>query len=528
MGPAARGRLAFPLLLLVVMTAASAMGQTRPFMERLSADRLNADQNDRLAALRSLPTTRDVQIVRINSDMLARGKEIVLPLGDAGSVAIQYASREVKNGRVVSWSGQAANLTTGSTTIIVDEGQVTASIQTANGLYRIRPLGGGLHAFFKVEVQRLPPDDAPPATRDRSDLSDKDVAADDPIASLRSLPTAEEVRIVRINPEALKDDELTIPLIGGGSAIIENSAREYRGDRVVGWSGAAQGAGSGTSVAVVNGDQVTANIQTSDGFYRLRPLGNGLHALIKTDLSRLPPDHPPSFDMLSQELGDKAACRTKSAEDGSITTISVLVAYTPAVKAKIPDIRGFVDLAIKETNISYQNSGIHIRLVASPPAPVAVNFQEKGRLEDDLAAFLKMDKIKQIRQRTKANVAVMIINDDDYCGLASGIMATKETAYAVVYHDCATGNYSFGHEIGHLQGARHNPEVDGTPTPFAYGHGFLNAANKQRTIMSYDCSPPCNAKRMPQWSRPGEWGNRAANNNVRVLNETAACVAAFK
>jgi hypothetical protein len=187
-----------------------------------------------------------------------------------------------------------------------------------------------------------------------------------------------------------------------------------------------------------------------------------------------------------------------------------------------------VNLAIKESNISYQNSGINVRMVAAQPDPVPVDYKEKGEFDDHLAAFRKMDKIQKLRQQTQANVAVMLIDDSSACGLAADIMATKETAYAVVYHDCATGYYSFAHEIGHLQGARHNPEMDNSTAPFAYGHGFLDVPRKRRTVMSYDCSNRHCAERMPEWARAGGWGNATVSNDARVLNETAECVAAFK
>jgi len=106
-------------------------------------------------------------------------------------------------------------------------------------------------------------------------------------------------------------------------------------------------------------------------------------------------------------------------------------------------------------------------------------------------------------------------------------MASSATAFSVVYWDCAIGpQYSFGHEIGHLQGARHNPEEDSVSFPFPYGHGFLDLANKRRTMMAYDC-PAQDCSRQPEWARPTIWGNATVSNDARVLNETATCVGSF-
>jgi hypothetical protein len=82
-----------------------------------------------------------------------------------------------------------------------------------------------------------------------------------------------------------------------------------------------------------------------------------------------------------------------------------------------------------------------------------------------------------------------------------------------------------------LQGARHNPENDGTTTPFAYGHGYRSGSS-WRTIMAYDCSPTC--PRLQYWSNPNvkyggvPMGTAVTHDNARVLNETASTVGAFR
>jgi hypothetical protein len=116
--------------------------------------------------------------------------------------------------------------------------------------------------------------------------------------------------------------------------------------------------------------------------------------------------------------------------------------------------------------------------------------------------------------------------------LASAIGATSSTAFAAVYHGCATGYYSFGHEIGHLQAARHDPNNDPTTTPYAYGHGYQYAAGNWRTIMAYNCSGGCT--RINWWSNPNKtrggvpMGTASQSDNTRVLNITSPIMANFK
>ena len=126
------------------------------------------------------------------------------------------------------------------------------------------------------------------------------------------------------------------------------------------------------------------------------------------------------------------------------------------------------------------------------------------------------------------------VGDIHCCGLGDALMATAATAFAVVHYECALApNYSFAHEIGHLQGATH--DVDGVLPAFQpYGHGFQHTSGsaRWRTIMAYDCKHSC--PRLPFWSNPGikhsgvPMGTPEANDNAHVLNETAATVAGFR
>jgi hypothetical protein len=274
---------------------------------------------------------------------------------------------------------------------------------------------------------------------------------------------------------------------------------------------------------------VTGSIQTDEGLYRIRPLGAGAHAIFK--VGRFPHEHPRSIERQRDELRDLPQFERVPEADTSITEVRVLVAYTPAVADNVNDVKGLVDLAITEANASYRNSDVYIKLVAAESSPLKVNYQEAGSHEEDLEALKnpsdgKMDEVHRIRNEKKADLVVLLINNGQFCGLASQIFANKDTAFAVVYHDCATGYYSFAHEIGHLQGARHNHEVDSNIIPFVFGHGFMDRVHKRRTVMSYDCPDGCD--RLPQWARPPDWGSRELANDALVLNITRRYVASFR
>ena len=95
-----------------------------------------------------------------------------------------------------------------------------------------------------------------------------------------------------------------------------------------------------------------------------------------------------------------------------------------------------------------------------------------------------MDEIHGLRDKYRADVGVLIVDDPSGCGLATRVYADAEEAFAVVHHECAATSYSVAHEIGHLIGARHDLSLDPNMTPFPYGHGYVNGT-KWRDIMSY-------------------------------------------
>ena len=158
-----------------------------------------------------------------------------------------------------------------------------------------------------------------------------------------------------------------------------------------------------------------------------------------------------------------------------------------------------------------------------------VHFDHVWRFADKGDGY--MDEIHALRDKYKADVAVLIVDDPQGCGLATRVFADADEAFAVVHHDCAALTYSVAHEIGHLIGARHEPAIDKMTTPFPYGHGFVNGT-KWRDIMSYRES--CGGcPRLPVWSSPvlkvrGETAGTPEQDNARVISEQAARVAAFR
>jgi len=287
---------------------------------------------------------------------------------------------------------------------------------------------------------------------------------------------------------------------------------------------------------VVHDGKLTGNVRILGQLYAIRPLHDGRTAIVEVDQSAMPPDHPPAA---YRKLFDasKAMDLEAMAPDAitANTVIRVMVNYTQGVASQVGDVPGLINLAVAESNQGYANSGVAITMQLATTSQVS--YSETGDFDTDLTRYRGtsdgyMDSIHGLRNSSAADVGVLLVTNTAYCGLASAIKATATTAFAEVYWDCATGYYSFAHEIGHLQAARHDPTNDPTNTPYKYGHGYQYSAGGWRTIMAYDCTSGCT--RLNYWSNPGitygghAMGTTTRSDNHRVLNNTAATVPAFR
>ena len=118
------------------------------------------------------------------------------------------------------------------------------------------------------------------------------------------------------------------------------------------------------------------------------------------------------------------------------------------------NMRGTIDLAVSETNTAYELSGVltELRLVHA--------YRDNTYVESSSDAFGTalgqvrsttdgiMDDVHTKRQTYGADIVAMIIDDSQYCGIAY-LGPSYGSMFSVTSWNCATGYYSFGHEIGH-------------------------------------------------------------------------------
>lgn len=375
-------------------------------------------------------------------------------------------------------------------------------------------------------------------------------------------PTVVRSKNIIVDLRQLRNQQrrrISVPLFGRRSIVLNRSSLEQEKNGLV-WKGAIENQQDSSATFVIVGDVVTGNILTTGRtMYQIRYLGNGVHSLQEIDRTKFPPEgnstEPPAEanqDRPQKELLAAAAapvtCNTDPANE-----IDVLVVFTPATRVAangLAAIQGDVLLAIQETNDSYNNSGIAQRVRLAHMEEV--NYTESGSSNTDKNRLQNptdgiMDNVHSLRNTFAADIVMLFVETLDNCGEAF-IMnpvanAFEKFGFAVVMRTCATGNFSFGHELGHIMGARHNWEADSANNrPFPFNHGFLrtnpsnNTTAPWRTIMGVPTNNPATA-RIQNWSNPNvnfagdptgvATGSRQAD-NARTLNTTAPTVANFR
>ena len=366
---------------------------------------------------------------------------------------------------------------------------------------------------------------------------------------LQKSGTYTSVDFVGFNLDKIQENEKFLLHLGEKIIPIRKDRIDVRGSNNFVFTGSNNN-GFSILFSVLDND-IQGVIETGEEVLTIETVGEQQYALINVDHSMLREacDNLQEYSRSIVDIEDNNQYSSTGSDDGikssaaleTVTAydwkIRVLVLYTPNAQSSVSNIKNTVMTAVALANQSFANSQINyqIELVYAGQT----NYTESG-FGIDLSRFEGagdgyMDEVHTLRNKYSADVCVLLISDNEYCGLASGIGTTAANAFCVVstYSTCATSNYSFAHEIGHLMGCRHDPFVDNTTTPFAYGHGYVNSSKGWRTIMAYrDACDSC--RRLQYWSNPNityggdPMGTASTNNNARVWNERSNIVMTFR
>jgi peptidyl-Asp metalloendopeptidase len=381
-------------------------------------------------------------------------------------------------------------------------------------------------------------------------------AADSALAAIAAEATTSALSLAHVDTSAVSLDAKSVQFtLGKGLDLSARRTNSYlTEDGLLVWEGSLsfvdgkyvddskpQDQALNEVTLVKNGDMLTGNVRVDGQLFSIRPTHSGSHALYQVNALRQYADHPGTgavkgpFSAALEAPGNALFGGIEgTAAAAATSTIRTLVMVTQSAKNNIADLNAFVALAISESNQGYTRSGVDIKLELA--GLYVTNYSETGNYDTDLSRFSGttdgyMDNVHTARNTQSADIAVLVSESGNYCGLGY-LNASASTAFAEVKRSCATGYYSFGHEIGHLLSADHDPANAGV-SPYSYGHGYQDPGRAFRTIMAYDCTGgSCN--RINYWSNPyltlnGKvLGTVNTHWNAKALNITRTKVAGFR
>ena len=200
--------------------------------------------------------------------------------------------------------------------------------------------------------------------------------------------------------------------------------------------------------------------------------------------------------------------------------------------------RTLINLAVEETNAAYQASGVDTEIYLAHAYRHPTHVEQS--FEDSLTGLRlgTVPGVSKNREKYGADIVALLIDDDEYCGMAyTGPRIDR--MFSVTSWNCATGYYSFGHEIGHNLGLQHDRGTLGTCGQGGYQFGYRDPKGSFRTILAYNCrTDQCDEIESSYCVRIKRFSNTKYNyngkplgteneNNARVINDVRREVASY-
>ena len=242
-------------------------------------------------------------------------------------------------------------------------------------------------------------------------------------------------------------------------------------------------------------------------------------------------DHPKEHVKKKEPIEQNDLERIECLE---LAKVRILVLYTPAGAASVPDITATTNLAAQQMKTALSNSlvsknDLDIEIAAILP----FGFSETNNIEADVNSFSVNPSAQSLRNTYQADLVILMADSPNYgySGFVKSIEQGFENGYVVMLAHRASSTNTFAHEVGHLLGGRHEQDPTGT---IQHGYSFnvyalggIFASNRY-TLMSNKTTG-----RILHYSNPNveysncPTGTTSKNNVAQHFRTTGRQVAAY-
>ena len=307
-------------------------------------------------------------------------------------------------------------------------------------------------------------------------------------------------------------DTLRLNLFDDVTPTLKRTSVSARATGGYTWEGIVLGQPVHEALLSIKNGQISGRVQLNNRLFAIDPVAGATHRITEVDSRSFPPEAPPLVRPQNRTESTQPAPRQEDSAGEAAeaaTIVRVFVAYTTKARQEAGGTAGIqakIDQAIDLANQAYTRGSIPMRLQLA--GSLAVAYAEGNgtatRFETNLnhlTSGSQFATVRSPRNQTNADLVALLRADPTACGAqcACGIAwfpgggtmptpsaATRETGFSVVAHGCIT-NLSFHHELGHNMGLQHDRYVvSGNPGNNFYNFGYVNYAQRVRTIMAYN------------------------------------------
>ncbi|MEM1331035.1 MAG: M12 family metallo-peptidase [Planctomycetota bacterium] len=296
----------------------------------------------------------------------------------------------------------------------------------------------------------------------------------------------------------------------------------------------------GRFVLAEAGDDAYGALWTPDGSFEVRGLGRrDADGRMLVEVVAVPGDLPACVAGVAEDIADDADAELPAGAEseslgtddrtrGNESTVRVLFAVDPSFVARVSGGQNGLDAycaaLIASANDAYGNSfatGVQLELAGVEIIDLPRQYSSSEMLRyltgvgDGVA-----DEAHAFRDAYSADLIAGLTDLSSFCGVAWLVPENPERGVSLSDYDCALGNLTFAHELGHNFGCAHDPD-NANSSYAAYGFGHRWNGSSRRSVMAY--SPGI---RVPYFSNPsvtesgGATGIAGQRDNTRLLRET--------
>lgn len=350
-------------------------------------------------------------------------------------------------------------------------------------------------------------------------------------------PTMQRRRAVTINWALLErlaaglENNAALHLFPDLAFEIEITNREYREKESYSLFGTVKNSPWSSVVLTRIADGLALSLQTSEGVnVELQNAGGGIFQIVQLEWSNF---RPCGGALRPEELPTQQPGRISIQ---ATTEFDVVLYYTPMSRTAAGgtnQILAVCQQAIDVANNSYANSGVDVRcnlLRAKEIAYTEVtnNTQtNRDRLTNPSDGY--MDTVHAERNYYGADLVGLVCELTDSCGQSYIEPNNAVHGFFVVARECAVGNLSLAHEMGHNMGCGHDAASGSGISSYSHGWKFTANSTLYRTVMAYP-----SGIRIPYFSNPNvnylgvATGDATEADNARTIREHILSVSEFR